>query len=392
MPTSDVLAIVERCYEPELDTDSWAANLVETASRTLDLGAGLAFQLYEERGQRVRQKIVYGTGGLRSIHIGTPLLESMTGEAFRQWFYPRQPVAMASPILLKLPQYLQLAFKTAGATLGFKDFVGMLGYPSPGWIFGMTIGVGVDAEVPPALRATLHRIRIHVESGLRLRLQSAEEAAAVLSPDGALLHLEKAAAQEPTYEPLVHQAKTISRARTSRERFKEEALSAWTALADGRWSVVERIDSDGKRLYFAYENAPQARAYRALSPSEATVLDQSIRGLSGKQVAYATGLREARISEYLATAATKLGFRTRQELVRVASSMRFAGDHQLIDAGLTEAEWEVLRHVKDGLSNAEIARTRAASIRTVEHQVASILKKTGATGRRALIASDAGQD
>ncbi len=54
--------------------------------------------------------------------------------------------------------------------------------------------------------------------------------------------------------------------------------------------------------------------------------------------------------------------------------------------GLTPAEREVARLVLEGLSNAEIARRRGRSIRTVANQVASIFAKAGAGSRRELAA------
>ncbi len=52
---------------------------------------------------------------------------------------------------------------------------------------------------------------------------------------------------------------------------------------------------------------------------------------------------------------------------------------------LSAAEREVLDLVVQGKSNAEIARARGTSVRTVANQVASMLKKLGAGSRFELI-------
>jgi DNA-binding CsgD family transcriptional regulator len=52
---------------------------------------------------------------------------------------------------------------------------------------------------------------------------------------------------------------------------------------------------------------------------------------------------------------------------------------------LTAAERDVLERVVRGDSNADIARVRKASVRTVANQVASLLRKTGAESRFDLI-------
>jgi DNA-binding CsgD family transcriptional regulator len=52
---------------------------------------------------------------------------------------------------------------------------------------------------------------------------------------------------------------------------------------------------------------------------------------------------------------------------------------------LTAAEQAVLAHVIAGASNAEIARARSTSVRTIANQVASLLRKLGAGSRFDLI-------
>lgn len=60
-----------------------------------------------------------------------------------------------------------------------------------------------------------------------------------------------------------------------------------------------------------------------------------------------------------------------------------AGDPAL--SALTQAERAVLDHLVSGASNAEIARARGASVRTVANQVASLLKKLSAGSRFELV-------
>lgn len=48
---------------------------------------------------------------------------------------------------------------------------------------------------------------------------------------------------------------------------------------------------------------------------------------------------------------------------------------------LTRAEMEIANAIASGASNAEIARRRGTSVRTVANQVASILRRLGATSR-----------
>ncbi|MCP3139763.1 response regulator transcription factor [Pyxidicoccus xibeiensis] len=54
-------------------------------------------------------------------------------------------------------------------------------------------------------------------------------------------------------------------------------------------------------------------------------------------------------------------------------------------ADLTQSERHVLELLVSGASNADIARARRASVRTVANQVASVLRKLGAASRYELI-------
>ena len=135
------------------------------------------------------------------------------------------------------------------------------------------------------------------------------------------------------------------------ERANGHSRVFWTALVEGRWSLVERVDSDGQRHYLAYENSPRALAYRALTPVEATVLDQSVQGLQGKYIAYSTGMSDTNVSASLSTAADKLGFRNRYELLRVAATLRAGGNYQVLRGGPRQGRARALQLVKQGLSN-----------------------------------------
>lgn len=71
-----------------------------------------------------------------------------------------------------------------------------------------------------------------------------------------------------------------------------------------------------------------------------------------------------------------------------------AGDSELVllsftptgASSLTEAERDVALAIARGLSNAEIARARSTSARTIANQIAAIMKKLGVASRVELAA------
>jgi len=70
-----------------------------------------------------------------------------------------------------------------------------------------------------------------------------------------------------------------------------------------------------------------------------------------------------------------------EELFVVSVPLRTPAPH-----GLTQAEKDVARAIVRGRSNAEIARARGTSVRTVANQVASLMRRIGA-GSRADVAA-----
>jgi DNA-binding CsgD family transcriptional regulator len=58
----------------------------------------------------------------------------------------------------------------------------------------------------------------------------------------------------------------------------------------------------------------------------------------------------------------------------------------LDDDALAEAEAEVLALLERGLNNRKTASNRMRSVSTIANQVASLLRRTGATSRRQLVA------
>ncbi|MFT3925299.1 MAG: helix-turn-helix transcriptional regulator [Myxococcales bacterium] len=159
---------------------------------------------------------------------------------------------------------------------------------------------------------------------------------------------------------------------------------AWQRLVEGHWSLVEQGPASEPARYRVLVNPPPARAARALTLRESTVVSQMLEGRSAKSIAYALGVQASRVSEAFTRAVRKLGFRNRQDLLRVGGALR--APHSLPPPpSLTHSEAAVLQLLKEGYSNRAIAQRRGVSERTIEHQVASLLRKTGAGSRRVLI-------
>jgi DNA-binding NarL/FixJ family response regulator len=242
----------------------------------------------------------------------------------------------------------------------------LFGRPTADTSFVVWLGHARSERFDRALRDALQRVRTHVEAALRLRFAAQGGAIASVTLDGRVEYLDSA----------------------SLVGTRSDRLTAWRALVDGHWSLVEQAGRDGGRSYLALVNPPNVRLQRALGEREASIVELSARGLSNNHVADTLGISASRVSSVLASVARRMGFKLRADLVRFAAHSLGAGATMQSSGTLTPAEVSVLELVQRGLSNHAIATLRGTSERTVANQVAALLRKTGVNTRRALLVMD----
>ncbi len=189
-----------------------------------------------------------------------------------------------------------------------------------------------DARPPRQTTSLLANVAPHLASAARLRLAaqaapSADDEAteAVLDVDGTIRDARGDARARRAREHLAELARQIDRARTRSGRAAAaEALATWTALLDGRWTVVESYERDGRRFLLARKNAPNLRDPGALSPKERAVVALAVQGQPHKLMAYSLGLSRDRVHAHLRSAMRKLRVSSRAELIRAYARV-FAG-------------------------------------------------------------------
>jgi DNA-binding CsgD family transcriptional regulator len=209
---------------------------------------------------------------------------------------------------------------------GAEDVFGVSCVDATG--FGVVVGAAIKgAQISQAARESYCRLAVHLAAGLRLRraLAGAEpldRAEAVFETDGRLAHAEGRATAGNMRGLLQAAVTRVDRARTSKMREDDvTALELWQGLVEGRWSLVDRYDSDGRRYYVAIANPPIGVRDRALTEMEAQIVAQVAAGEPNKVIAYCLGLAESTVAGRLATAMKKLGIASRIELVRLSRSL-----------------------------------------------------------------------
>jgi DNA-binding CsgD family transcriptional regulator len=209
--------------------------------------------------------------------------------------------------------------------LGICDVIGVLSRDPSGHVIFLT------APTPDVRRpyrsevATWSRIAAHISAGARLRRalpapsngDLAEGADAILSPSGSVTHAEAAAQSPSTRESLRRAAQAIDRARSKARSNEDEALDLWQGLVAGRWSLVDRFDTDGRRLLVARKNDPDVTDPRALTLRERQVLAYAAMGHPLKLIGYTLGIAVSSVSGSRRSAMRKLGLQNQADIVRL---------------------------------------------------------------------------
>lgn len=215
------------------------------------------------------------------------------------------------------PAYLALN------SLGVWEMAGCVGADPCGQGVVLAFFRRQTGQLALPVRHALERIATHVARAVRLRNRPRTAEDAVLAPDGTLIHAEHDARDRSNREALREAARRIERARlrTTAQANASEALDLWTALVEGRWSLVERFESDGRRILVALRNDPTTHKAKALTDGERKVVALLGIGHPQKLIAYELGLSEASISTLARRAMQKLGVSGRAELVELQGAI-----------------------------------------------------------------------
>ncbi len=294
--------------------------------------------------------------------------------------------------------------------LGVRDAFGLVARLS--WGSGLLVSAPLPERhhVGPAEHRRLGQIAAHLEAGARLRRSLTEgelslddaDVEAVMEPDGKVLHAAGDGTGASARELLRDAARSIDRARGSlRRRDPDGSLALWRGMVDGRWSLVDHFDHDGRRFVVARKNSTGMEDPRALTERESQVAHLVSLGKTNAEAAYALGLSDTTVRNYLGAAMRKLGLTRRRELVRLAmgplrtSRLDSTGGELRVSstvdcemstsADLTAAERAVLALIVRGLGDRDIAKERAVSASTVAKQVTAVLRKHAVSSREELL-------
>ncbi len=329
----DCVRIIEAGYAAAASDEEWMAGVLEPLE-PLTRGMGLMSGIvdFDEGGPRVGNWLPRGAvpegfaPGWQALyaHLGQHFPDSL-----RNLLSPNPSViCWATERASCLPG---AALPVARELLGrarFKDALGLLAAEPSGPSLLVTVPYREEVTVPPRTLHQLTRATAHLCSALRLRRRAlapvdevgglAQDVEAVLDPSGRMQHARHGAEGKAERASLSGIVRRIERARGRLRRTDpEEALEIWLALFDGRWSVVERTESDGRRFLLARRNPPGDRDPIALTQGERDVLACVARGHSNKYTGYLLGVATSTVATRLESALRKLGLPARRDAIEM---------------------------------------------------------------------------
>ncbi len=326
---TDVISIIEAAYliEPADDT-AWLTELLTRARPSIDRGLGL-FAYHADFTSLPH--------GFQPTALGCPEGWRPMFDAFTSHINPELQIRLAaiSPPVTTLSHHLgkelfrslHPLFLRKARLIGVRDLLSIRALDPT--TRGLILCALLPRQSKPLrpLVATWSRITGHLAAGYRLRRRVAQHrrvlpdwsraADAILDPQGKkVVHAEDEAVSRGAREALLAAAERMDRARGSMRRTApEEAVALWLGLVAGRWSLVEQEERDGRRYLLALRNDVRMPEQSSLSNRERQVLRYAALGHPNKLIADELGIANSTVSVLLARAQTKLGARSRNEML-----------------------------------------------------------------------------
>jgi DNA-binding CsgD family transcriptional regulator len=326
----DAIRVIEACYAPVDDERRWLQDLL-TSLDPLTRGFPAVAQRYDLVGGRLQDVVVFGPAGCEvpAAPDVKRFWEAADPEIVRLWFSPVPPVAMASRYLKRTPPKYRDEVRGPLDRHGIREALALLTLEPEGRGLAITVPYGEPVRLPPRTLHRLGRVTAHLGTALRLRSRASApagtgdaEVEAVLGPDGRVHHATSVAREPTSLDALSQAVRTVEHARGRLRRTDpDEAVALWQGLVDGRWSLVDHSEADGRRFVLARRNEPGARDPKALAPRERTVLAFAALGHSNKHIAYVLGMTPSTVAMHLSSAMTKLALRSRSEAIAMFGPM-----------------------------------------------------------------------
>ena len=331
----DVIALIEAAYDVVMPEAEWFQAVTNRFHAVLKPDDGLIGVQVALSGRTMRYTHLVGAGAMSEDYLSRMRVIAELHDKKRAGVADAVELAMAAvyermlakglaePATHLLYSEYDQAAPSRSYNLGAKNhdtFALIRRHLDGNGVTGFTGVFMHPRTLSAAERAMYLMVDAHIRSALRLRRRlgsgGTKSTDAVVSAGGTLLDAQGDASTIVARSKLVEAVRAIDRAKTRALGRGPEALEVWKGLVDGRWSLVEQIEADGKRLFVAFRNEEHVRDPRGLTNTEMRVVGLVARGYPDKLVAYNLGLASATVAVHLSNALAKLRM-SRSEIVRV---------------------------------------------------------------------------
>jgi DNA-binding CsgD family transcriptional regulator len=330
MAAEQLVGAVELSYAKEESDALWLRRIIEHLAPVMQAGLGVFGWFYDAKDLS-DVKFMHPTlldtpsGALEALHA------SLTSEHRLESLIREHYATPAGTVSSQLGEHFTTyrPLNDHLRPLGIRDIVTINGFDVDGRGIAINAFLPAQATLPPQRLGQLQQMAAHLISSSRLR-RFGEVREAVLDIDGKIQDAVGDAKEPAAREALSLAARAIEAARGKLRRAEPaQALETWRALVDGRWSVVDFVDTDGKRFLVARvnESAPIAEA-RGLTKREHQIAALVGRGHSNKLIAYDLGLGEGTVASYLRRVIEKLGVSSRSEVIQLFAATESADASQ----------------------------------------------------------------
>ena len=407
----DWISLIESAYRLCGDDQQWLDQLFDSAKRLF--GAAAASDAWIFSVSPTTFALGVGRTSNAARRVREEAHAAMSTAAIDAVYRRSWRVATASEkIAPSAPDQFELLQQTASRIGGGASDV---------WSVKCTDGLGSGVIFVVALErrrnpTTLERkhwtqAAAHLGAASRLRKTArafsldSDPVEAILDSCGNL-HDARGQAHEPNARQKLREAlRQIEHSRQAARQGDPRSLDHWQGLVDGRWSLVDHFDTDGKRFVVAVKNNPVHPDPRGLTARERQIAEYVGMGSSSKEIAYVLGISVSAVGNGAARVQAKLGLSSRSEIafffapnglrrklaeVAISNERFLVGAYPFVDAGrvscLTQAELEVAADIIAGSTNEDIAKRRGRSEHTVANQACSIFAKLNVHSRSGLAA------
>jgi DNA-binding CsgD family transcriptional regulator len=330
--TPDLVGVVEALYATDLRSDVWLRVVAERMRPFVDrYHQGIAGMLYSCPDP--------------CSFTPTQALFCDVSDALHAAFF--EGMQTFSSIFVA-DSFLSKSCFMAASTRGWKE-IGIVRDGS-GPARGFTDGINLNAvepdgagcwfgsarpevsPIPDDLYLALTRLARHLAAAHRLRRKhpdahvSPDAAEAILDARGRVQHATGEARDDNARTALLRAAHSMDQARRRLPGSDpSEAIKDWKSIVSKRWTLLEHFDRDSKRFTLAVDNRTLPPSVDLLSKRELQVAVQAAAGSPTKRIARELGLSASTVRVLLSRAMTKMGARTRAELVERFARVRSGG-------------------------------------------------------------------